>query len=371
MSPRSYFQKLRYFDWLMLSAVLLLCAFSLAALYGIATGFEPLDLSNLSKQIVFIALGIAVMLIMASFNPLRFSQYATFGYLGGGLLLCAVLWFGQTLRGTTGWFTFAGLGFQPVEVAKLALIVMLARLFSQGTSDGKLSGRTVLSSAALTAVYVGLALLQPDFGSAVVLIIIWFGMLIFCGVSMRQVAVIAALLLAMATVGWGFFLKDYQRGRIISFLQPAADPYGRGYQVRQSIIAVGAGQFLGRGLGFGSQSQLKFLPASQTDFIFAVIAEELGFLGAGAVIAAYFVLFYRLLVAARRAGSDFSATLILGIGVLLFAQVMINIGMNIGMLPVTGIGLPFLSYGGSYLVITFSLLGMAQAVSIASVKYRA
>ena len=174
----------------------------------------------------------------------------------------------------------------------------------------------------------------------------------------------------VAIIGWNFMLQPYQKSRILTFINPAADPYDRGYQVRQSIIAIGSGQWFGRGLGSGSQSQLKFIPASQTDFIFAVIGEELGFFGATLVLGAYLVLFLRCIILVRRASDDFASYLVIGISLLLFSQVVINIGMNIGVLPVTGIGLPFLSYGGSYLVMTFALAGVAQAVATHSIKYR-
>ena len=370
MSLRPYLLKLRSFDWLLVAAVLVLCAFSLAALYGIATAFEPFNFTNLRKQAMFIAVGLGVMLAAAALNPHRLRQAAPFGYAGVAVLLVAVLGIGQTLRGTTGWFSFGGVGFQPVEVGKLALIVLLAAQFSARGEASQLPWRSVAMTGLATTLYLGLALLQPDLGSAIILLVVWLGMLFFAGASFRQMAAVVLVLLAIGAFGWAFLLKDYQRGRVASFLDPAADPYGRGYQVRQSIIAVGAGQFSGRGLGFGSQSQLKFIPASQTDFIFAVIGEELGFIGAAVVLTAYAVILARLVGLARRARDDFSAVLVLGVWVLLLSQVVINIGMNIGLLPVTGIGLPFLSYGGSYLVLTFALVGLVQAVAFSSVKYR-
>lgn len=370
MSLRSYFRHLLYYDWLLLSAVLLLCAFSLAALYGIATGFEQPNFFNLQKQFVFILIGLGVMVGVSSVGLPRLRQSSGFLYAIGLGLLVAVLIFGQTLRGTTGWFTIGTIGFQPVELAKLALIVALARAFGSRPGSGPLPNRTLGVTALLTGVYAALTLLQPDFGSATLLIFIWCGMAGLSGITRRQALVGLALTIVIATVGWNFVLQPYQQQRIITFLNPAADPYGRGYQVRQSIIAIGSGQWLGRGLGSGSQSQLKFIPASQTDFIFAVIGEELGLLGTTLVLAAYLVLFLRCVVLIRRASDDFAVYLALGISLLFFSQVVINIGMNLGLLPVTGIGLPFLSYGGSYLVMTFALVGVAQAVARASVKYR-
>lgn len=371
MPWRAYMATLRYYDWLLVTAAVVLCAFSLAALYGLATGFETPDFANLRKQVLFIGMGFGAMVIVSALNLRRLRQYAVAGYGLGAVLLAGVLLFGQTRRGTTGWFTLGPVGFQPVELAKLALVVLLARLLADRPSGGDLPWRQLGTTGAVTAVYCGLTLLQPDFGSALLIGVIWLGMAFFAGLTARQVRAILAVLVVGGVVWWGFFLKDYQHDRIITFLNPAKDPLGRGYQVRQSIIAVGAGELLGRGLGAGSQSQLKFIPAAQTDFIFSVIAEELGFLGAMVVLAAYMILLLRLVALARHAADDFAAAVAHGIAVVLFAQVVINVGMNLGLLPVTGISLPLLSYGGSYLVITLTLLGVAQSVAIASVKYRA
>lgn len=370
MSFRSLVRWLRYFDWILLSAILVLCAFSLAALYGLAKSFAQPDFVNLKKQVVFIGLGLVVMAGIAAISPSRVRSASRLGYGVGVGLLAAVLFFGQTLRGTTGWFTVGTIGFQPVELAKLFLVIFLARLLHQRPRHGPGTNWFLATSAAATAVYVGLTMRQPDFGSAILLVLVWLGVAFLAGLTRRQVWTILAVLVVGGVVWWGFFLKDYQHDRIITLLNPAQDPLGRGYQVRQSIIAVGAGQLLGRGLGSGSQSQLKFIPAAQTDFIFAVIAEELGFFGASLVIVAYGVMFYRMVTIAQRAHDDFAGGLVYGMSVLLFCQVAINIGMNLGLLPVTGIGLPLLSYGGSYLVITFAMLGLAQGVTVSSIKYR-
>ncbi|MDD5110127.1 MAG: FtsW/RodA/SpoVE family cell cycle protein [Patescibacteria group bacterium] len=370
MTLRSYFRQLRDFDWLMVAAMLLLSAFSLAALYGIASGKEPPDYLNLFKQLFFIFVGLLVMVVVASISVQRISQSALVGYVLGVVLLVAVLIFGRTLSGTTGWFTVFGASFQPVELGKLALIVMLARVFSEPSAPGALRLRTLAVSGALTGMYFILTVLQPDLGSALLLLLCWAGMAVVAGMSRRQAGIILVAVILGAALAWTTLLQNYQRDRIMSFLNPSADPYFRGYQVQQSIIAVGSGQLFGRGLGLGSQSQLKFIPAAQTDFIFAVIAEELGFFGAMLVMTAYAVLFVRLAAIIRRASTAFGGYLVTGISVVMFSQVTINIGMNLGVLPVTGIGLPLLSYGGSYLVTTFALLGLAQGVAIASVKYR-
>ena len=182
---------------------------------------------------------------------------------------------------------------------------------------------------------------------------------------MKKYLLISAIILIIILIlSWFFLFQDYQKDRIVTFFNPAADPYDTGYHVRQAVTAVGAGGFLGRGLGFGSQSQLKFIPASQTDFIFAVIAEELGFLGVGLVLFFWGLIFWRLIRAAKMARDNFTLLFIFGVSALFFSQIIINIGMNIGIVPVTGISLPFLSYGGSFLLTSLILVGIIESMII-------
>jgi rod shape determining protein RodA len=226
--------------------------------------------------------------------------------------------------------------------------------------------KNFIISGVIAAVYFGLVILQPDFGSAVILFLIWFFMMIFARADKKHLLILGLLLIVSFVVAWNLFFIQYQKDRILTFLQPQANPYSSGYHVRQAMTAVGAGGWLGRGLGFGSQSQLKFVPAATTDFIFAVIAEELGFLGVSVIFFLIGVIFYRLIRAAKRTKNNFSLLFILGVTVMLFCQIMINIGMNIGLVPVTGISLPFLSYGGSYLVSTLALIGIVESIIIRS-----
>ncbi|MFA6537736.1 MAG: FtsW/RodA/SpoVE family cell cycle protein, partial [Patescibacteria group bacterium] len=207
-------------------------------------------------------------------------------------------------------------------------------------------------------------ILQPDFGSALVLLGIWFIMLLLTGVKKNILATILLVGVLLSGLAWGAFLQDYQKDRIKVFLNPTADPLGSGYNVTQAIIAIGSGNFWGRGLGFGSQSQLKFIPEAQTDFIFAVIAEELGFLGVAMVFALFGVIFWRLMILAKTASDDFGQFLIIGIMAVLLIHLTVNIGMNLGVMPVMGISLPFVSYGGSFLITCFVLMGLAQSVAV-------
>jgi rod shape determining protein RodA len=192
---------------------------------------------------------------------------------------------------------------------------------------------------------------------------LWFGMLFLIGVKKSHLLIILLIISLLLVGAWFFAFKDYQKARIISFLNPSSDPLGRGYNILQSKIAVGAGGLFGRGLGFGSQSQLKFIPESQTDFIFAVIAEELGFVGIFLVLGIFGIFFWRAIKIAKKVRDDFASFLILGISVLFLIQIFINVGMNIGLVPVAGIGLPFLSYGGSSLVVNLAMVGIIESIA--------
>jgi len=200
-------------------------------------------------------------------------------------------------------------------------------------------------------------------GSSLLLIGMWGIVLLVAGVGARWIAALAGLAGLLSAGAWSFVLKDYQKARITSFLDPGNDPLGQGYNVKQAIIAIGSGGLFGRGLGFGSQSQLKFLPESQTDFVFAVIAEELGFFGVAVVLSAFGLLFYRLLRIAALTRDDFTSFLVIAIGAAFFCQVLVNVGANLGLLPVTGVTLPLVSYGGSSLIFTLLMLGVVQSVA--------
>ncbi|MBU1164956.1 rod shape-determining protein RodA [Patescibacteria group bacterium] len=360
---------LKYFDWQLLVVAIILISFGLASLYSVALSRGEQELLNFKKQIVFFILGLILIFLLSFFDYSLLQSYSLFFYIASAGLLILVLFLGITLRGTTGWFNIFGVNFQPVEIAKLALIIFLADLFSREAKRKDFFSFIMLSGFSALLLFV-LVLLQPDFGSAVVLFLIWLLMVLAIGVRKSYLVILTIILILSVAMAWFFVFADYQKDRIRTFLDPSSDPYGRGYHVTQSVIAIGAGGFLGRGLGFGSQSQLKFIPAAQTDFIFAVLGEELGLLGVGLVMLCFGYLFYRILKIARSAPTDFGLFLCLGIGALFFSQFFINTGMNLGIMPVTGISLPFLSYGGSFLVMTMVMIGILESIAIRSIKYR-
>lgn len=358
---------LKKFDWILFSSMLMLASFGLLVLYstslsgGVQGGTG--DIGNFWKQLVFIGIGIGIVLIAPAFNYRLLSGFAKHLFVLAVIMLLGVLLFGETVRGTTGWFGVAGFGVQPVELVKLLLLIYLARFFSEYARDpGGI--KQIVGSGAAVSVLVLLVFLQPDFGSALLLLAVWGFLLLVSGIRRSHLVVIALALIGGMLLSWVFVLRPYQKERISVFLDPERDPLGRGYNVTQSIIAIGSGGLMGKGLGFGSQSQLRFLPERQTDFIFAALAEELGFVGVMLVIVLFTVFLYRTWRIASRSGDDFTLFLTLGIMLSIAIEIFVHIGGNLRIMPVTGVTLPFLSYGGSSILTKFLMVGILQSITV-------
>ncbi|MDP3985294.1 MAG: rod shape-determining protein RodA [bacterium] len=349
-------------DWLLLLAVGALLLMGLATIWSVTLARDPGDLGVIKRQLIAAAIGCGLLFILAASNYRLLKNYSFVLYVVAIVLLIAVLIFGQTVRGTTGWLRFAGWNFQPVEFAKIALIVFLANYLANHPRAAFGAGEFVVSTICV-GLMVFLVLLEPDLGSALVLVAIWIGLLAFARIKKRFILLLFGIAAIIAVTSW-FFFAPYQKDRILTFIDPSRDPLGRGYNVTQAMVAVGAGEMFGRGLGFGSQSQLRFLPESQTDFIFAVIAEDFGFVGVTVMLVFLGLLVWRMLVIVKHAPDDFTAFLILGILVVFATQGIVNIGMNLGVLPVTGITLPLLSYGGSSLLMFLIMIGITQSVAV-------
>ncbi len=360
---RSALGNLRKFDWILFVAVFLLFCLGLAAIYSVGLSQSDAGINNFRKQVFFGGIGFLLLSIVGLSNYSFWRVYSRILHAVSLIALVAVLFFGSTINGTRGWFVIFGMGIQPVELAKIVLIILLAKFFSNRLQQFR-AFKHIFVSFFMVLSFVFFVMLQPDFGSALVLLGIWFLLLVLTGLEKKYYVMLMAGGLVLGSIAWSFLLADYQQERIKVFLQPTADPMGRGYNVSQAIIAIGSGGLFGRGLGFGSQSQLRFIPESQTDFLFAVIAEELGLFGVVLVLGLFAVIFYRLMVVARRAADDFGLFLVLGITILFFLHVFVNIGMNMGIMPVTGISLPFLSYGGSFLLVCFLLVGIVESVAV-------
>ncbi len=357
-------QRIFQFDWLLLSVVFVLTAVGLAAIYSVDLSRGG-PLSLFPTQVTALLIGLVALLVAGSTHITVYQSSAKIAYIVGFLLLIAVLIFGQSIRGTTGWFRVAGFSFQPVEFAKVSLILFLASWIHRYNRRFR-SWQFLVSTGFFTLVYMGLVMLQPDLGSALILGSVWVGLLALAGTKKRYLLGMIGLVALAGTAGWFFLFEDYQKDRLRTFVNPEAYASNEGYNVVQSIIAIGAGRLTGRGLGFGSQSQLHFLPEAQTDFIFSVIGEELGFIGALILLTLYILLLWRLIRIALLCKNDFAAFFVLGVAVMISVQVFINIGGTTGLLPVTGVTLPFVSYGGSSLIMNLLLIGIAQSMAVAT-----
>lgn len=362
---------LKKLDWILISAIILLL---IVGLLSIASTSQARTgaFSIFKKQVTFAIIGF-IFLFLFSLIDYRFlrnypSVILTLYAISIALLVLLFVFSSKT-RGAVSWFHFSSpignFGFEPVEVTKFTLIILLSKYFSSRHVDFGLI-RHIFISGFYFFVPAALVLLQPDLGSVVLITIIWIGIMLASGIRMRHLAALLLVLVIFAGVSWGFFLKDYQKARILTFLSPAKDPLGRGYNVNQSIIAIGSGGFWGKGLGHGSQSQLNFLPEQHTDFIWATIAEEWGFFGVSLILIIWGIVFWRLFLIMINATTNFARLFIFGFAILILSHVSVNIGMNMGFFPVMGVPLPLLSYGGSNLIATLATFGIIQNIKINS-----
>lgn len=356
---------LRKFDWLLMGSVIGLTAIGLAVIYSTSLGSDgsQADLGNFWKQAAFAGAGIASIFFISALHYRQLSVLSRLLYVGAMVMLVAVLLFGQSVRGAKSWFGFGGFGVQPVELVKICLVVYLAKFFSDYARHPAGLKQIIGSGSALAGVIV-LVLLQPDFGSALLLVGVWGVLLLISGIRRSHLGVIAVMVILTAVLSWFFLLKPYQKERIAVFWDPARDPMGEGYNVTQSVVAIGSGGVWGKGLGSGSQSQLRFLPERQNDFIFAVIAEELGFVGVLILLGSFGIFFYRGYIMATRAQDDFTVFLVIGLMVSVAIEVLVNVGGNLRLIPVTGVTLPFVSYGGSSLVVKYIMVGILESVAV-------
>ncbi len=350
-------------DWGLLIAAASLVAIGLSIIYGIGISRDPIDLFSFYKQLAALGIGVAIALTLTIIDYRHLRSLSVVIYLVGLALLLAVLIFGKTIRGTQGWFVFGGFSFQPVEPAKICLAAYLAAFLARH-GHGRLSWPIFLRSAATVGVYVAAIMLQPDFGSAMVILAIWGAMVLFAGLPRFAWIILPMIAAITLTVSWTVLLKPYQKDRIMTFVHPTADARGSGYNAAQARIAIGSGGWLGKGIGEGSQARLRFLPEAATDFIFAVVGEELGFVGIAVTILLFGWLFTRYILTARASGDDFAALLLIGLGASLLVHVVENAGMNLGILPITGIPLPFVSSAASSLVVVWMNVGLAQSVAV-------
>ncbi|MCR4334542.1 MAG: rod shape-determining protein RodA [Patescibacteria group bacterium] len=345
-------------DWILFMAIipiLFVGLFTMDSFVGDSPLFE--------KQLTWIIISIIIFFIFSfmDFRFLRRTEVVTSLFLASVLSLIAILLFARVIKGAQSWFNFGGVSFQPSDPIKLVLILILAKYFSRRHIEIANLRHIIVSGFYAFTLFL-LILLEPDFGSAIIIFLIWLGMVLISGISKKHLlAVFVICVLSFASL-WSFGFKEYQKQRIVNFLNPLTDIRGSGYNAYQSTIAVGSGKVLGKGVGYGTQSRLKFLPEYQTDFIFAAFAEEWGFLGVIILFILYGIVIWRILINTIYGSTNFEILFGAGIAVLFMAHLIINVGMNIGLLPVTGITIPFMSYGGTHLLTEFMGLGILMGM---------
>lgn len=346
-------------DW-----TLLLPALSLSLLGILTMSTFGQGASLAPRQLLWLAIAFSIYLGLSTLD-MRFIRRTTVVMTLYGvslLLLLLLLLFAHPVMGARAWFSFGPISFQPADLAKLALIALLAKYLSRRHVEiGDF--RHIIVSGAYTLAFVLLILVEPDMGNTIIFSALWLGMMLVSGISKKHLALIGGTTLIVASLLWFEGLQPYQRARIVSFVNPAADIRGSGYNAYQAKIAVGSGELFGKGIGYGTQSKLRFLPQYQTDFIFAAFAEEWGFVGVTLLLSMYALLFVRLAQIARAAATNFDAFFTLGVLILLAAHMVLHVGINLGLLPVTGTTIPLMSSGGSHLVLEFALLGIVTSLA--------
>jgi len=349
------------FDWTLFTLTISLALIGIIFIFS-ATREEPAS-SYYQTQIVWLCLAVFAMLIVIAIDYHYLSLAAPFAYILVNLLLLFLLIFGREVSGARSWIDIGFFKIQPSEIMKFVLILTLSRFYEKFGGD-RLTFWTFLFGGLILALPVVLVMLQPDLGTALTYLPILIGMMWITGIRMRTLAVLALIIILVTPLGWTYILKDYQKDRLTTLINPEADPLGAGYQIMQSKIAIGSGKLFGRGLTMGTQSRLKFLPEHHTDFIVSVVGEETGFAGTMFILLLYLLLCLRLFQIAADARDRVGIYLVVGVTSFLVFHALINMGMVVGVMPVTGIPLPLLSYGGSSMISTFLALGLAFNVKM-------
>jgi rod shape determining protein RodA len=320
--------------------------------------------SQAPRQVIWLILSSVVYIACATVDMrfIRRTPIIVTGYVIVAILLAALLVVGHATLGAKSWFNFGFFSFQPADPAKIVLIALMAKYFSRRHQEIGYFWHVVVS-AAYAGALVLLILVEPDLGMAVIFMSIWFGMVLVSGIPKKHLAIVIVIGLVAAAGLWFGGLHAYQRARIMAFVNPAADIHGTGYNAYQAVVASGSGQLWGKGIGYGTQSKLRFLPEYDTDFIFAAFAEEWGFFGVTLVLILYGLLLFQMLALARRMSTNFDALFTMGVVVLFLASITVHVGINLGLLPVTGTTIPFMSSGGSHLIVEFALLGIVTSLA--------
>ncbi len=360
---RLWFDMLWKTDWILFGSILALTVIGLLMVYSIGASNEVGNLLQFKKQVIAVMIGLIVFILLAIVDYRQIKSLGTVIYAVGLSLLVSVLIFGSTVRGTQGWFKFGSIAIQPVELAKVTFAIFLASYFAKHVYH-RLNWVTFFGSLFAMLGYVAPILLQPDFGSAMVIVAMWLVGVAFAGLRPKAWLLLLLVGVVSSLLVWQYAFKPYQKDRLMAFINPQMDPLGAGYNVIQAQTAIGSGGILGKGIGQGSQSRLRFLPEASTDFMFAVMGEELGLLGICLILGLFGVILLRLLILGSRIADPFVGIYCGMITGMLGLHVLINAGMNMGVMPVTGIPLPFASAAATALVGGYLALGVAESAAI-------
>ncbi len=349
-------------DWILLVFVLAISFLGLLTM----TSFESGDI-YFKKQFLWLCVSVVAFFVLSliDYRFLKKTKVVILIFIASVFVLLVLSIIGHTAKGAQSWFSIGGMSFQPSDPIKIALIILLAKYFSRRHVEIA-NIRHILVSGFYAFIICILVFFQPDFGSALIIFLIWFGMTLVSGISKKHLLIVFFIGAVAFSGLWVYVLKDYQKNRIVNFIHPLADIRGSGYNAYQATIAVGSGQLLGKGIGYGTQSKLQFLPEYKTDFIFAAFAEEWGFLGVSILFLFFAIFIWRIFVNAYHGATNFEILFGLGLAVMFMSHFLINVGMCLGLMPVTGINFPFMSYGGTNILSSF----VGLAILMGMRKYR-
>ncbi len=352
------------FDLVLAGLVVAVCLLGIMNIYSATTPYKIVGTAYYIKQFYWMLAGMTISMMACSvdYHILEDLSYWFYGFLI--LLLVAVLFFGRRSMGATRWLNLGLFNIQPSELMKIVIIITFARFFNNFHSVGGLTVRDVLFPLSILALPAALIMKQPDLGTAILVILIALSMTFYVGLRWTTIVTFVCITIPMAWIGWAYFLRSYQKNRVLDFLNPERSRLGSGYHIIQSKIAVGSGGIAGKGYIKGTQSQLRFLPEQHTDFAFSVFAEEWGFAGCLVLMILYMSLVLWGLNIARRCNDRFGALLAVGVTAMLFWHIVINMGMVIGLFPVVGVPLPFFSYGGTSMITSMVGIGLLQNISM-------
>lgn len=351
---------LRNYGWALLVLTLAFLIIGFVNLYSASFQTENYVFK---KQLVWVNLGLIGMILISFLDSKTIRRYTTHIYAMTIVLLLITLIFGKEVAGSQSWISLGNIiSIQPSEFAKLTIIIALAKFYDSDFEPGPYGIIDLVKPLLILSLPVALVMLQPDLGTAFVMLLISGSVIFFMGIRIRALLFFFLVIISLSFSSWHFLFKDYQKERIATFIDSSQDPLGSGYNAIQSQIAVGSGKFFGKGFRAGSQTQLRFIPAQKTDFVFSVLAEEWGFLGSVITLAIYFLIILWILDTASRTKNKFTMLTCFGIAAMFFWHILVNVGMVIGILPVTGVPMLLLSYGGSSTVASLLGIGIVQGI---------